>query len=85
MLKESDVDHNVYFATEQAAQGAEAVLQGLRRYGSDAHSIVADPGFVDLENGDYRLREDSPALGLGIRSIDVSEMGLTDELPRWSQ
>lgn len=42
----------------------------------DADSICADPLFVDAENHDYRLREDSPALKLGIKTIDASEIGL---------
>ena len=36
----------------------------------DPGSILADPGFVDVENRDFRLREDSPAFGLGFRAIN---------------
>ena len=42
----------------------------------DADSICADPLFVNAENHDYRLREDSPALKLGIKTIDADEIGL---------
>jgi len=41
----------------------------------DVHSIVADPLFVDLANGDYRLKPESPALKLGFQSIDVRKIG----------
>jgi len=41
----------------------------------DTHSIVADPLFVDADNGDYRLRPESPALKLGFRPIDISRIG----------
>lgn len=41
----------------------------------DAHSIADDPRFVDPENMDYRLRDDSPAKSLGIESIDTTEIG----------
>jgi hypothetical protein len=42
---------------------------------SDDGIVLADPLFVDLEGGDYRFRTESPALRLGIRSIDVSQAG----------
>jgi len=33
--------------------------------GLSANDLVGDPRFVDPERGDYRLRPDSPAIGLG--------------------
>ena len=47
-----------------------------QQMGFDSHSIVADPLFVDFENGDYRLKSDSPAFKLGFKQIDVSRIGL---------
>ncbi|MCX7014103.1 MAG: right-handed parallel beta-helix repeat-containing protein [Candidatus Sumerlaeota bacterium] len=44
-------------------------------------SVSADPLFMDVAKGDFRLRPDSPALKLGIVSLDVKEMGLTREYP----
>jgi hypothetical protein len=49
-----------------------------RNMGYDFHSIVADPLFVDPENDDYTLREDSPAFKLGFRPIDISTVGIQD-------
>ena len=49
------------------------------RHGYDSDSLCADPLFIDAENRDYRLREDSPALKLGIKPIDVSQTGLKDD------
>jgi len=43
--------------------------------GNDRHSIVADPGFKDLANFDFTLSPDSPALPLGFRPIDLSDVG----------
>jgi len=43
--------------------------------GLDAHSVVADPRFVDAANGDYRLQPDSPALKLGFQPIPVDQIG----------
>jgi hypothetical protein len=47
----------------------------------DGNSVVADPLFVNPAKGDYRLREGSPALGLGFREIDTSEIGLKADFP----
>lgn len=47
----------------------------------DQKSIVADPLFVDAENGDHRLKSESPAFRLGFEKIPVDEIGLyKDEL-----
>ena len=38
----------------------------------------ADPRFVDAARGDYRLRNDSPALRVGFQPIPVAQIGLRD-------
>ena len=43
--------------------------------GLDRHSLVADPGFVDLDGRDLALAPDSPALALGFEPIDLDEVG----------
>ena len=48
----------------------------------DKNSLTVDPKFVDAAKHDYRLKADSPALKLGIRSIDTSKIGLTDAYPK---
>ena len=61
-----DMDHNVwysakgvqcYFFRDKIADFAEY----QKKTGLDAHSLYADPRFVDMANGDYRLAPDSPA------------------------
>ena len=48
----------------------------------DQHSLVGDPLFVDAKMHDYRLQPGSPALTLGIVSIDTAEnAGLTSDFP----
>ena len=43
--------------------------------GLGRHSLVADPKFVDPAKGNYALKPDSPALGLGFKPIDLSQVG----------
>ena len=49
--------------------------QAWRALGLDLASVFADPGFADLANRDFTLAADSPALAIGFRSIDVSDVG----------
>ena len=44
--------------------------------------MVADPLFVNGETYDFRLRPESPALKLGFKPIDLSEVGLHGD-PEW--
>lgn len=62
-------------------------LKQWQAKGQDAHSIVADPKFVDAKSLDFRLQDDSPALKLGFKPIDTSTVGLVGpaewvELPK---
>ncbi|MBT4484427.1 MAG: right-handed parallel beta-helix repeat-containing protein, partial [Candidatus Latescibacteria bacterium] len=38
--------------------------------------IETDPGFVDLENENFQLRDDSPAYALGFKKIPIEKIGL---------
>lgn len=72
------VDHNLYWhggAEVRTGRGAAQTLDEWRAQGYDQHSLVADPRFVDPEHDNYALRPDSPALQLGFRPIDVSQVG----------
>jgi hypothetical protein len=41
----------------------------------DAHSLVSDPLFEDPLNYDFRMKAESPARSLGIKDIDISDVG----------
>ncbi len=72
------VDYNLYYDFS----GRPVTFLGLplgewRAKGPwlDKHSLIDDPLFVDVENDDYRLREDSPARSLGFREFSVTDVG----------
>ena len=49
--------------------------------GRDEHSLIADPGFVNAPEYDFRLRPDSPVAQLGFEPIDLATAGLYGPAP----
>lgn len=45
-------------------------------HGCDLNSIVADPMFIDPENGDYRVDESSPAVKIGFINFPMDKFGV---------
>ena len=43
--------------------------------GNDKHTLVADPGFADPQNGDFSLPENSPALKIGFKPFPLDKAG----------
>ncbi|QEG43124.1 right-handed parallel beta-helix repeat-containing protein [Roseimaritima ulvae] len=78
LSRQADTDHNLYFCAANPQLG-EQLLEQQQRAGVDAHSLAVDPRFVDPQNGDFRLRPDSPALQLGFVPLDLSKVGLVDD------
>ena len=79
-------DHNLFFHTagEALPVGGPALPESLslaewQSLGYDQNSVVADPLFVDAAHDDYRLRPESPALGLGFQPIDMTQIGIRPE------
>lgn len=77
VLELANPDYNLFYSDDR--QRGRNFLAEVQEAGYDKHSIFADPKFVDLKNGDLRLRPDSPALKLGIKSINIDKIGLADE------
>jgi hypothetical protein len=44
--------------------------------GVDAHSVLADPQFMDTAKGDYRVKPASPALALGFKNFPMDSFGV---------
>lgn len=78
-MKDVDSDFNIYYCKSDNSL-AEKTLNSLQKNdNSDSNSLATDPLFVDIDNGDFRFKPDSPALELGIKQIDMSEIGLRTE------
>jgi hypothetical protein len=76
-----EIDNNVIWDERGSLTGKNVEsseggnLAQWRERGHDVNSIIADPGFVDLKNGSFELRKDSPAFKLGFQPIDISKVG----------
>jgi hypothetical protein len=74
------MDGNLYWDTRGGAiTFAGRDLAAWQAAGFDRHSVIADPRFVDAGARDFRLRADSPGLGMGINPIDPERIGLYGE------
>ena len=60
---------------------AKQHLDAERKFGIEMHSIEADPLFVDVEHGNFRLKKESPAFKLGIEPIAFDKIGLRPHHP----
>jgi len=81
--------YNLYFAGASApsirsvAGPAVDSWAKWRELGQDAHSLIADPLFLDPSKDDYRLKPDSPAFKLGFQPIPVEKIGLKGYEGAW--
>ena len=55
---------------------ADFALKEAQDKGWDANSLVGDPMFIDPAKGDFRVREDSPALKLGFKNFSMDRFGV---------
>lgn len=75
---DAETDSNIYWCTADREVG-EKFLKTQQADGVDTRSLAVDPLFVDPENGDFRLKPDSPALKLGFVPFDFSKAGLAKD------
>ena len=73
-IEETEMDSNLYYHPTDPAWMDEH-LERMQAIGKEKASLFGDPMFADPAGGDFSFKEGSPALGLGIESLDVSKMG----------
>jgi hypothetical protein len=73
--KDADTENNIYYCASNVALG-ETFLAKQQADGIDLKSLAIDPLFVDINQGDLRLRNESPALALGFKPIEMNSIGL---------
>jgi hypothetical protein len=81
-LATSKVDHNLYYCAGVEQTSTPKFLVDLQAQRVALTDAYADPMFVDLKPGDFRLKADSPALKMGIKQIDLKGVGLTSAFPK---
>ena len=75
------MDWNIYFDARPVAAFekmpfAKWSLDQWKQLGHDQHSLFLNPQFIKPEQHDFRLAPGSPALRLGFRPIDLSQVGV---------
>ena len=69
-------EDNVYWhAGGKKFRFGERTFRQWQQAGMDRNSVIADPGFVEPEKDDFRLKKNSPALVVGFRPFDLSQVG----------
>jgi len=84
LLEEPGINHvwrNLFYRCGSATTGKSEFLD-LR---DNTECAEEDPGFVDADQGDFRLRPDAPLLAAGFQPIPVKQMGLYADAhrPTW--
>ena len=75
-----EIDYNLL----QSAGTEPVPAVGLKQQtGRDEHSLIANAQFMDPATGDYRVKEGSPALGLGFTNFPMDQFGVVS--PRLKQ
>lgn len=70
------LDYNLYYdASGKPVKFLSYRFEEWKEKGLDQHSIIADPLFVDPENGDFTLKPESPAFKLGFKAFDLTAVG----------
>lgn len=88
----AEIDYNLFFSSSGDAFESTVIYRqppGPAYYdwekwhalGFDKSSLFSDPMFVDLANGDYRLKPESPAFKLGFKPFDLRKVGLREDFP----
>lgn len=73
------MERNLYWdLRKQPIDFGGALFADWQKQGYDRGSRIADPLFVNVAAGDYRLKPESPALAMGFKPFDYSKAGVYD-------
>jgi hypothetical protein len=72
-LRDTESDRNLYWCLGDAEAGPRFLAEA-QSYGTDTDSLAEDPGFLDPERGDFRLKPDAAARRLGFRDLPLNRM-----------
>ncbi len=64
-----------FLATGTGEDSIPLTWEEWQKLGYDRHSIIADPGFVDVAARNFTLKADSPVFALGFTPINMSDVG----------
>ncbi|SFF58612.1 right-handed parallel beta-helix repeat-containing protein [Sunxiuqinia elliptica] len=67
-----ELDYNL-FATNQEDR------EKFQVNGCDQNSMVGDPMFINPKEGNFAVKEDSPALKIGFKNFDMTQFGVVSE------
>jgi len=73
------IDYNLFKTKEPDKFIVKDMADNLKEWnekGYDRHSIRGDPMFIDPDNGDFRVKSDSPALKLGFKNFSMNKFGV---------
>ncbi len=70
IAKGKRVDGNLFFSPNAG------IKDQFLQFGWDVNSIAADPMFVDPANGDFRVKESSPAFEIGFKNFPMDQFGV---------
>jgi hypothetical protein len=70
------LDRNLYWNPDpDAIRFRDMTFEEWQATGQDGNSLIQDPGFVDPDNNDFRLKPDSAALKVGFEPFDTTDFG----------
>ena len=74
-LKKENIDYNLYYTPGN--KDGDPFLKSQQEAGFDKNSLAGDPLFKDIQNLDFGLKPESPALKLGFKPIEgIERIGL---------
>jgi hypothetical protein len=72
-LRDTESDRNIYWCLGDPEAGPRFLAEA-QSFGTDTDSLAADPGFVDPQNHDFRLKPDAAARRTGFQELPLARM-----------